>query len=69
MKKIDDTTPDASAETQPGAPAANAPTIKVKVICNAINEGGVHYTRGEIFETTAKRADELGDSVTTNVAL
>lgn len=51
------------------AAKAKAGTVKVKVIVNAISENGEHYTRGQVFETTQQRADELGDSVTTNVNL
>lgn len=45
-----------------------APLITVRVLAAALCEGGVTYTKGQTFETTAERADALGNVVTTKPA-
>jgi hypothetical protein len=45
-----------------------AATVTVKVLCGALAENGVSYTKGQTFETTAERADALGELVTTKLS-
>lgn len=37
--------------------------VKVRVLINSLGEDTATYAKGEIFETTAERAEALGDSV------
>lgn len=39
------------------------PLVKVKVLAGAVGEGDQTFLKGETFDTTAKRAAELADSV------
>lgn len=44
-----------------------AATVKVRVLAAALCEGGTVYSKGDTFDTTADRADALGDTVTTKL--
>lgn len=53
------TTTDKPKDDKPAAPKK----VKVKVLVGAVAEDGEHHLKDAIFETTAKRAAELGSSV------
>jgi len=57
----------AAKEDSPPAGAASTKAavkkVKVRVLINSLGEDSATYAKGEIFETSAERAEALGDSV------
>jgi transposase len=53
----------AKKHQEPKQAPVNEPAVTVKVIANALGEGGVTYLRGATFETTAERAAALAGLV------
>ena len=53
----------AKKHKEPEQAAVNEPAVTVKVIANALGEGGVTYFHGATFETSAARAAALAGLV------
>lgn len=53
----------AEKEAKAAAKKAAVKKVKVRVLINSLGEDSATYAKGETFETTAERAEALGDSV------